>query len=191
MLGASRMPRPTVGAGGRIPVAVGADPGDPVFTVTDLLPHLSKDQYKKNHSEAFPGKGLNAIIGHQPDASEGVDWIKLRIMELLHRKYDVDESDFTSAELCLTPALPSRDVVLDRALVGSYGQDDRVCAFAALRGLLGKAGVVCQFSELGKIDQGGGGNHDRFHSQTRHRRAECRSSGAHRVLLRLGKHKPG
>ncbi len=117
-------------------VSVGGAPDDPVLTITDLLPHLADDQMKKNVREAFPGEGLNALVGHIPDAEEGSDRVKLAVMALLAEKYGVTEADFQSAELCLVPALPARDVGLDASMVGGYGHDDRVCGFTALRGLL-------------------------------------------------------
>ena len=146
--------------GTAVPVSIGGAPSDPVFVITDLLPHLAQDQYKKNLSEAFPGEGLNAIAGHKPDAEEGKDRIKLAVMDLLHKKYGITEADFTSAELSLVPALPARDVGLDAALIGGYGHDDRVCAYTALRGLLELDSVpehtaVCMLADKEEIGSEG------------------------------------
>jgi len=146
--------------GAVVPVSVGSRPDEPVFVITDLLPHLSQDQYKKNLAEAFPGEGLNAIAGHRPDAAEGSDRIKLAVMEILNQKYGVTEADFLSAELSLVPALPARDVGLDAALLGGYGHDDRVCSFTALRALLDMDGVpehtaVCMLADKEEIGSEG------------------------------------
>ena len=143
-----------------IPVSIGGKPDEPVFAITDLLPHLAQDQYKKNLAEAFPGEGLNAIAGHRPDAAEGSDRIKLSVMGILHQKYGVTEAGFPSAELSLVPALPARDVGLDAALLGGYGHDDRVCSFAALRALLDLDGIpehtaVCMLTDKEEIGSEG------------------------------------
>ncbi len=119
-----------------IQVTFGDAPEDPVLTITDLLPHLADDQMKKNVREAFPGEGLNVLVGHKPDEEEGAERVKLAVMELLQQKYNMTEADFQSAELHLVPAHPARDVGLDASMIGGYGHDDRVCGFTALRGLL-------------------------------------------------------
>ncbi len=122
--------------GAVVEVCIGEDPADPQFVITDLLPHLGADQMKKTLSEAIPGEGLNLLIGSVPDAAEGTDRVKYAVLKLLHEKYGVTEEDFLSAELCAVPALPTRDQGLDRSLIGGYGHDDRVCAYAELRAIL-------------------------------------------------------
>jgi len=120
-----------------VPVAIGAAPGDPVFTITDLLPHLAGEQSKKPLGEAVPGETLNLLIGSRPFPDDkGANRVKLAVMELLNEKYGITEEDFISAELSAVPAFPASDLGFDRSLIGAYGQDDRVCAFAALRALL-------------------------------------------------------
>jgi len=122
--------------GKTVEIAIGDDPSDPCFTITDLLPHLSKDQNKKALSESFSGEGLNVLIGSEPWTGEGdKDRVKLGILRVLHERYGITEEDFLSAELTFVPAYPARDVGLDRSLIGAYGQDDRACAYAALRAL--------------------------------------------------------
>ena len=121
--------------GETVPVSIGADEGDPVLVITDLLPHLGADQMKKNVTEAFPGEGLNVLAGTRPDPSEGSDRIKLAVMALLHEKYGITERDFMSAELSLVPVGSARDVGLDRTMIGAYGHDDRSCSYAGLRAL--------------------------------------------------------
>ncbi len=123
--------------GSVVPVRIGHDPEDPQLLVTDLLPHLGVEQSQKNLAKAFPGEILNILVGSQPFPDcEGADRVKLMVMDLLHEKYGFTEEDFISAELSAVPAHPARDVGLDRSMVGGYGQDDRVCAFAALSALL-------------------------------------------------------
>ncbi len=119
--------------GSAVTVAIGDQEQDPVFCVTDLLPHLAADQMKRNASEIVKGEDLNILIGSRPflgdDSSEAV---KLNILNLLFEKYDITEEDFLSAELEAVPAHNARDVGFDRSMVGAYGHDDRVCAYPAL-----------------------------------------------------------
>jgi len=119
--------------------AIGEEPGDPVFTVTDLLPHLAhKVQGEKRLAQAIPGEKLNILFGGNPMGTEedGKDRVKLAILDLMFRGFKLTEADLVSAELELVPAGQSRDVGLDRAFVGGYGQDDRAAAFAAVDALL-------------------------------------------------------
>lgn len=123
--------------GRTIRVCIGHDPEDPQLLVTDLLPHLGAEQSKATLGQAFSGENLNVLIGSEPyPEDEGKDRVKLLVMDLLHEKYGITEEDFISAELSAVPAFPAKDVGLDRSMVGSYGQDDRVCAYAALIGLM-------------------------------------------------------
>lgn len=119
-------------------VVIGADPGDPALTITDLLPHLGAEQSKKPLGEAIPGENLNLLVGSVPVPAEegGKDLVKLHVMQLLHEKYGIREEDFISAELMAVPAFHAQDVGLDRSMIGAYGHDDRVCAYAALAALL-------------------------------------------------------
>ena len=118
-------------------VSVGNGAGDPLFTIDDLLPHLGMEQSKKPLSEAIPGESLNILVGSRPLADdEGKERIKLSVLELLNRKYGITEEDFISAELSAVPAFSACDIGFDRSLIGAYGHDDRVCAYAALAALL-------------------------------------------------------
>lgn len=122
--------------GTRITVNIGEEEGDPVFYINDLLPHLGHETDKKPLGEAIPGEKLNVLVGSRPyDAAEN-EAIKLNTMYLLHEKYGITEDDFLSAELCVVPAFKARDIGFDRALIGAYGHDDRVCAYPALTALL-------------------------------------------------------
>jgi aspartyl aminopeptidase len=124
--------------GRRVDLSVGEDPGDPVFTVLDLLPHLArKSQMDKKVSEAFEGEKLNVLVGSLPLGDKDTkERIKLYLLKHLEAQYGIREEDFVSAELELVPAGPARDLGWDRSLVGAYGQDDRSCAYAALTAIL-------------------------------------------------------
>src|SRR5699024_2481661 len=98
--------------------------------------HLSADQMKKTLAEGISGEQLNVILGTEPLQGEGSDLVKLHIMKLLNEKYGLIESDFLSAELTMVPAGKCREVGLDRSLLGCYGHDDRVCAYAEIVPLL-------------------------------------------------------
>ena len=133
--------------GEALPVTIGEKPGEPVFCIADLLPHLAQKQSTQPVSEAFEGEKLNVILGHSPKPSaqsakgkEKEDTpkepVKALLLELLHKKYGITEEDFVTAELQAVPAGPARFVGFDKALVGAYGQDDRICVFTALEALL-------------------------------------------------------
>lgn len=123
--------------GTKVSVSIGEDENDPVFCVTDLLPHLATEQMKRPLSQGIKGEELNIIIGSRPfkndEASESV---KLNIMKILFEKYGITESDFISSELEAVPAFKARDIGFDRSMIGAYGHDDRVCAYPALTATL-------------------------------------------------------
>ena len=118
-----------------IEVVIGREKDDPQFAISDLLPHLAADQMKKTLAEGVTGEGLNILIGSAPYADEGADRVKLAVMSILNSRYDITEEDFISAELCAVPAFEVRDIGLDRSLIGAYGHDDRVCAYAELKAI--------------------------------------------------------
>lgn len=123
--------------GNVIEVNIGERDRDPVFTICDLLPHLAKAQLKKKAGEAIDGENLDVLVGSVPYADKKAkERVKLALLEHLHREYGLVEEDFVSAEIEVVPAGGARDIGFDRGLVGAYGQDDRVCAYAALRALL-------------------------------------------------------
>ncbi len=123
--------------GSMVEVSVGADPEDPRFTIGDLLPHLAADQSKKPLGEAIPAESLNILVGSRPfPDDEGSDRVKLAVLDLIHQKYGIVEEDFISAEIEAVPAFNATDIGFDRSLIGAYGHDDRVCAYAALAALL-------------------------------------------------------
>ena len=119
-------------------IVVGEDDSDPVFYINDLLPHLGHDIARKPMGEAIPAEKLNVLVGSMPlegEAGES-DAIKLAVLKILNEKYGITEEDFLSAELSVVPAAKARDIGFDRALIGAYGHDDRVCAYPSLRAIL-------------------------------------------------------
>ncbi len=122
--------------GETIDITIGHDPADPQFVITDLLPHLGKEQMRKTMEEGITGEGLNILIGSIPYADEGNDRVKLAVMSILNDRYGIIEEDFLSAELTAVPAFEVREIGLDRSLIGGYGHDDRVCAYAELKAIL-------------------------------------------------------
>lgn len=121
--------------GSTLELSIGEDESDPVFYVNDLLPHLGHEDDKKPLGEAIPAEKLNLLVGSEP-LGDGKKPIKQHILKLLHDKYGITEEDFVSAELCAVPADKARDIGFDRSLIGSYGHDDRVCAYPSLTAIL-------------------------------------------------------
>ena len=122
--------------GSTVEVCIG-EGEEPKLVITDLLPHLGGEQGKKPLSEAIPGETLNLLLGSCPIGDEDdKDRVKLHVMKRLHEKYGITESDFASAELEAVPAADAVDIGIDGSMIGSYGHDDRVCGYAALRALL-------------------------------------------------------
>ena len=141
---------------------VGENPGDPQFCITDILPHLGKDQTVKKLGEAFTGEDLNVLIGSLPIDKEGEQLYKLNVMKILNDQYGIVESDLISAELEFVPAFPATDIGFDRSMVGAYGHDDRVCAYPALQALFAseapeKTAIVClaDKEEIGSVGNTG------------------------------------
>ncbi len=123
--------------GTNVQVNIGGDSGDPRLVITDLLPHLGAEQAKKPLATAIPAETLNLLLGSRPiGGEEDSGRVKLAVMKLLNDKYGITEDDFTSAELEAVPAGNACDIGLDRSMIGAYGHDDRVCAYAALKALL-------------------------------------------------------
>ena len=122
--------------GSMVTITIGEDDSDPILYVSDLLPHLAADQMQKTAAKVIEGEQLNVILGTEPLSGEGSDLVKLHVMKLLNEKYGLIEEDFLSAELTIVPAGKCREVGLDRSLLGAYGHDDRVCAYAEIEPLL-------------------------------------------------------
>ena len=123
--------------GSTVTVNIGGEMGDPKLVITDLLPHLGAEQSKKPLASAIPGETLNLLLGSRPIGDEEDSGrVKLAVMKLLYEKYGITEDDFNSAELEAVPAQNACDIGLDRSMIGAYGHDDRVCAYASLKALL-------------------------------------------------------
>ncbi|MBQ7879512.1 MAG: aminopeptidase [Clostridia bacterium] len=121
-----------------VDVKIGEDEADPVFYISDLLPHLAAKQNAKPLGEGLGGEDLNIWLGNIPytAASDEKDkTVKENLLHILNEKYGMDESDFLSAELCVVPAFKAKDIGFDRALLGAYGHDDRVCSYPAFTAL--------------------------------------------------------
>jgi aspartyl aminopeptidase len=121
--------------GESVKVNIGNEPGDPVFVISDLLPHLDRDPNKKCRD--ISGETLNLIIGSKPLTFEKMDSaVKLNVLKILNEKYGIVEEDLMSAELELVPAFEPRELGFDRSMIAAYGHDDKICAFASLKALL-------------------------------------------------------
>ena len=121
--------------GSCVEITLGREKDEPKFVITDLLPHLAADQMKKTMAEGITGEGLNILIGSVPYADDGKDRVKLAVLSLLNDLYGIAEEDFLSAELVAVPAFDVCEIGLDRSMIGGYGHDDRVCAYAELKAL--------------------------------------------------------
>lgn len=122
--------------GEKIEVNIGDDEKDPVFCVTDLLIHLSKDQMAKPTREALTGEQMNLVLGNIPVNEEDKEAVKKNILKLIKDKYNFEEEDFKVAELEVVPATKARELGLDRSMVLAYGHDDRICAYTSLQAIL-------------------------------------------------------
>lgn len=120
--------------GKRVDVCIGEDEGDPIFYISDLLPHLAQEQSAKPLGSAIKGENLNAVLASIPQGDED-EGVKSAALKLLHDKYGITEVDFQTSELCFVPAGKPRDVGLDRALISAYGHDDKVCAYPEMTAL--------------------------------------------------------
>ena len=122
--------------GEKIDIVIGEDDNDPIFTITDLLPHLAVDQMSKKMSMAVEGEDLNLLIGSMPYDNESSEAVKLNILNILNKKYGIKEVDFSSSEIEIVPAFKARSLGFDESMIAAYGQDDRVCAYTSLEALL-------------------------------------------------------
>ena len=121
-------------SGDKIEINIGEDKDDPIFTITDILPHLAQKQYEKKIGEAIEGESLNLLIGSIP--SNDSDSVKENVLQILNEKYDISEIDFYSSELEVVPAFNARSLGFDKSMVSGYGQDDKVCAYATLEAII-------------------------------------------------------
>ena len=118
-----------------VDICIGEKDKDPVFYITDLLPHLGGEQMKKTLGEGISGESLNVLIGSMPVDGDTSNGVKLHALELLNESYGITEADLMSAELTFVPAGRARDIGFDRSLIAAYGHDDRVCAYPSVKAL--------------------------------------------------------
>jgi aspartyl aminopeptidase len=122
--------------GTKVNVKLGTDEDDFTFTITDLLPHLAKEQLEKKANEFIEGEGLNLLIGNIPFNDKDIkEKVKLNILKILNEKYKIIEEDFQSAELEVVPAFNAKSLGIDKSMIAGYGQDDRVCSYSAARAI--------------------------------------------------------
>ena len=145
--------------GRTVPVTIG-EGNEPKLVISDLLPHLGAEQNKKTLAEGITGEQLNLLVGSEPMEGEGKDRVKLAVMKRLYEKYGFVEADFISAELEVVPAANAADAGLDGSMIASYGHDDRVCGYAALRALLDLDGAptktsVCILADKEEVGSAG------------------------------------
>lgn len=122
--------------GEKIKINIGEEESDPIFTITDLLPHLAQEQMEKKLKDGIEGEALNLLVGSIPYDEETSEAVKLNILKILNEKYGLKEIDFLSSEIEIVPAFKARTLGFDRSMVAAYGQDDRVCAYTSLRSIL-------------------------------------------------------
>ena len=143
-------------SGEKITVNIGESDEDPVFVITDLLPHLAMEQMEKKLKEGISGEALNLLIGSIPsDDKDAKEKVKYNILKLLNEKYGIVEADLLSAELEIVPAFKARTLGFDRSMVAGYGQDDKICSYTSLRGILNvenpKKTAICILSDKEEI----------------------------------------
>ena len=122
--------------GEKVEIQIGRKPGDPKFTISDLLPQLADEQMKKSLASGIDAEAMNIFAGTKPDSGEGSEQTKTAVLKLLNQQYGIVEEDFLSAELEAVPSFEVSEIGFDRSLIGGYGHDDRVCAYAELQALL-------------------------------------------------------
>ena len=153
--------------GEKIEINIGEDEADPIFTITDLLPHLAQDQMNKKLSRGIDGEDLNLLIGSIPyNTDKDGEKVKLNILNILNQKYGITEQDLASSELELVPAFKARTLGLDGSMIAAYGQDDKVCAYTSLHAIMElehvKNTAVCILAdkeEIGSIGNTGMESH--------------------------------
>lgn len=142
--------------GEKVEICIGENEEDPIFTITDLLPHLASEQMERKLKEGIKGEELNLLIGSMPYNGESIsDAVKLNILKILNDKYGITEIDFVSSEIELVPAFNSRSMGFDRSMVAGYGQDDKVCVYTSVRAILNiekpQTTAVCIISDKEEI----------------------------------------
>ena len=172
--------------GEKMEVNIGEDENDPIFTITDLLPHLAQAQMEKKLKDGVEGENLSLLVGSIPyDEKECAEQVKLNVLNILNKKYGITEADFTSSELELVPQFKARSLGFDESMVAAYGQDDKVCAFTSLAAMMELTNVkktaVCILSdkeEIGSMGNTGMESHvfDYFISELLNKTGENRTN---------------
>ena len=179
--------------GSKVQIAIGDNEGDPIFMISDILPHLGKDQEKKTVAEFFPAEDLDVVAWTTQGDDKKEKSSKNLLVEYLKKTYKIDEEDLLSAELEIVPAGMPREVGLDRALIAGYGHDDRVCSFAALQALVDVADMkkppritasmlMCDKEEVGSM--GATGMQSSFFENTVAEMIELQESNARDIMVR-------
>ena len=142
--------------GEKIEVNIGEDENDPIFTITDLLPHLAQDQMEKKLKNGIDGEDLNLLVGSIPYDKDIPEAVKLNILDILNKKYGMTEIDFVSSELELVPAMKCRSMGFDESMIAGYGQDDKICVYSELTALVDmqetpKTTSICIISDKEEI----------------------------------------
>ena len=153
--------------GEKIEINIGEDEDDPIFTITDLLPHLAQDQMEKKLKNGIDGEDLKLLIGSIPYEKNVPEAVKLNILDILNRKYGIVEADFLSSEIELVPAMRCRSMGFDESMVAGYGQDDKVCVYAELTALVDMkeipnrtaVGIISDKEEIGSMGNTGMESH--------------------------------
>ncbi|MBQ8393854.1 MAG: aminopeptidase [Clostridia bacterium] len=144
--------------GENVEITIGENENDPVFCITDLLPHLAREQVSKPMGSVFTGEGMNLLIGSQP-FGKCDEAVKLNVLSILNEKYGISENDFMSAELVALPAGKARDMGLDKSMIHAYGHDDKVCAYPALTSIIdckdSKHTIMCILADKEEIGSDG------------------------------------
>lgn len=178
--------------GEKINICIGEEETDPIFTITDLLPHLAIEQMEKKLKEAIPGENLNLLIGSIPYKNKDIsEKIKLNILDILNKKYGITEVDFLSSEIELVPAFKARSLGFDESMVAAYGQDDKICVYTSLTALMELGEVektaVCIISdkeEIGSLGNTGMESHvfDTFIAELLNKTGENRTNLLEKVF---------
>ena len=179
-------------SGEKITINIGEDENDPIFTITDLLPHLAKEQEGKKLRDAIEGENLDLLVGSIPILDdESKNKVKLNILKILNEKYGITEADFVSSEIELVPAFKARSLGFDYGMVAAYGQDDKVCSYTALKALMEierpQKTAICILSdkeEIGSMGNTGMESHvfDYFVSELLNKTGENRANMLDKVF---------
>ena len=172
--------------GEKLLVNIGEDENDPIFVITDLLPHLAQDQMEKKLKNGIDGEDLNLLLGNIPYGNKSeAEAVKLNILNILNQKYDITEADLLSSELEVVPAFKARSLGFDGSMVAAYGQDDKVCAYTSLKAMMSlenvKTTAICILSdkeEIGSMGNTGMESHvfDYFISELLNKTGENRTN---------------